>query len=140
MSIFKALLMACLFFAETSYALMPNNCGVIYINNNSEQTLEVNGIYPDTKEVLKTVTIEPHTTQQSIALGTMRSCGGNTNNIHCHAIWVACHKTINLTVKTLETGTTILSGLITANDSLSFNTPLNGDLPSDVLINDMPQD
>ncbi|MCR9191147.1 MAG: hypothetical protein NXI01_00610 [Gammaproteobacteria bacterium] len=140
MIIFRILLLSYLFFAETTYALMPNNCGVIYINNNSERTLEVNGIYPDTKEVLKTVMIKPNTLQQSITLGTMQSCAGNTSKIHCNAIWVACHKTVNLIVKTSDTGTILLSGLVAANDSLSFNTPVNSDKSSDVLINDIPQD
>lgn len=140
MIIFRVLLVTCFFFAQTSYALMPNNCGFIFINNHSEQILEVSGVYPDTKEVLNRVTIQPYAAQQSITLGTMRSCAGNTNKIHCNVIWVACHKTINLTVKTSDTGTTLLSRLINANDSLSFNSPFDDDKPSYVLINDIPQD
>lgn len=136
----RALLFICFISAQTSYALqIQNPCDFIYLNNNSEQTLEVSGIYPDSKERLKTIVLKPYETQQSIALKTLGTCSGNTSKIHCNAMWFVCHKNINLVVKTADNGKTLLSGLIHANDTLSINKCLTCDQPSIVLINDTPQ-
>lgn len=138
MSILRLILFSCVFYVHNTYALeLYNDCGVIYINNNSEHTLEVNGIYPDSNEKLKTLIIEPHTSQQSLSMKTLRTCAGNTSKIHCHAMLIACHKKINLTVKTIDTGIILLSRPMLVNDSLSFNQSFS-DEKIIVLINDVP--
>lgn len=139
MSILRLILFSCIFYVHNAYASeLYNDCGVIYINNNSENTLEVNGIYSDSDEKLKTLIIEPHTSQQIISMKTLRTCAGNTSKIHCHAMWVACHKNINLIVKTLDTGMILLTKYVQVNDSLSFNQSFYGDKIIVVLINDIP--
>lgn len=136
----RTLLLACFFCTQTVYALDINShCDLVYLNNSSGQAFEVSGIYPDSEEILQTIVLKPYETQQSIALETLRTCGGNTSKIHCHAMWRACHKNIKLVVKTVDTGTTLYSGLIYAKDTLSINKCLTCDHPLIVLINDIPQ-
>ena len=136
----RALLFLCFVSAQTCYALeIPNHCDHFYLTNRSGQTLEAGGIYPDSKENLKTIVLKPYEPQQSIALQTLRTCDGNTSKIHCNAMWLVCHKDINLVIKTTDTGTTLFSGLIHANDTVSINTCLTCNHPSIVLINDIPQ-
>lgn len=137
----RALLFICFISAQTSYALeMPNHCDHFYLTNDSGQTLEVGGIYPDSKESLKPIILKPYQTQQNITLQTLRTCGGgNPSKIHCNAMWLVCHKNINLIVKTADTGKTIFSGLIHENDTSSINTCLTCIKPLIVLINDIPQ-
>ena len=136
----RSLLFICFISAQTSYALeMPNHCDHFYLTNDSGQTLEASGIYPDSKERLKTIILKPYETQQNITLESLRTCGGNTSKIHCNAMWLVCHKDINLVIKTTDTGTTLFSGLIHANDTVSINTCLTCIKPSIVFINDIPQ-
>ena len=136
----KTLLFIFFLSANVSYALiLPDQCGAIDINNNTEKTLEISGIYPDSEEALKPFIIDPYMTQQHLSLGTVRSCAGNTRKIHCNAMWIHCHKTINLTIKVLDTGKTSFSAILKANDFLSVNTPLHSDEAPVILINDIPQ-
>jgi hypothetical protein len=125
---------------QTAYAhVLRNNCNMIHVYNNSEETLDVRGVYPDTKEVLKSMTLPSDTTQQDIPLRTLRTCGGNTDKIHCHVVRMACHKDINLTVTLSDTDMILFSGVMHEGDSLSVNPCPRCDKPFIVLINDVEQ-
>jgi hypothetical protein len=134
------LLFICFAFTETAYAhVLRNNCNTIHIYNNSEETLDVRGVYPDTKEILKPMTLQSDTTQQDIPLRTLRTCGGNTDKIHCHAVWMVCHKDIKLTVTLPDTDMLLFSGVMHEGDSLSVNPCPTCDNPFIVLINEVQQ-
>ncbi len=121
MSLLRSLLFIGFLSAQIPQALaLSSHCHALYITNNGEQALEISGVYPDSEEVLQTIIIKPDTAQQSISLATVRTCGGNTSQLHCNAMWIACHNTIHLTVRTVDTGLILLSGLVQANDTLSF--------------------
>jgi hypothetical protein len=140
MPFLRALLFICLAFTQSTYArTLPNQCSMIHVYNNSEEILDVRGVYPDTKETLKSMILESNTTQQNIPLRTLRTCGGNTDKIHCHAVWMVCHKDINLTVTLPDTDMLLFSGVMHEGDSLSVNPCPTCDEPFVVLINDIEQ-
>lgn len=135
MRVILSLLFTCFLFTHNSYALA---CSDISITNNSDQAVAVSGIYPDTKEVLNTLVFKPYMTQK-ISLATIRTCANNNSKVRCHAMWLACHKDINLTVKEVGTETILLSKLIQSNDVISFNNASTNDKTLIVLVNDIPQ-
>lgn len=123
----------------SSYALdRLKPCDVIYLSNNSAQTFEVSGIYSDSQERLKTTILAPYTAQETIVLETLRSCSGNTEKIHCQAMWLVCHPKITLIIKTADQKTILLSEMIHANDAISINAGPLADSPM-ILINDVPR-
>ncbi|PJD91408.1 MAG: hypothetical protein CK424_07240 [Legionella sp.] len=121
MSILRSLVLICLCVSSMSHGLvLENQCGSISIRNNSEQALEVAGVYADPNEVLKTIVIDPSTRLYNMSLGTLKTCGDNASKVNCHAMWLVCHKEMHLTITTLESGLILFSGVVHANDSLSF--------------------
>ena len=136
MSILKTLLLICFAFTQASYAqALPNHCNMIHIYNNSGEELDLRGVYPDTKEILKSVILASDTAQQDIPLSTLKTCGGNTDKIHCHVMWITCHKDINLTVALPDTDMLLFSGVIHEGDSLSVNKCPTCDTPFIALVN-----
>lgn len=138
MTILRVVLwLTCFLSAQPSYAVeIPRHCNAIYLSNNSEQAFEVSGNYPDSQDKLKTILLAPYTAQQSISLETVKTCSGNTKKIHCNAMWVICHKNINIVIKNANTEDILLSEVIHENDSVSINQCTTCDKPSIVLINE----
>ena len=125
--------------AQTAHAqVTPNHCDVIYLNNYTEQTLELSGSYPDNHQKFNEIILKPYETQQSFALESIGSCQGNTSLISCHARVIFCHENVDLILKNSASGDILLSGRIHTNDTLSINKCPTCDKPLIVMVNDIP--
>ncbi len=131
----KTILFIILTYTQAAYALVsPNLCNVIPVYNNTEDTIEITGTYPDTKEVMKPMLLKAGV-HQDISLGTLRTCGGNNKKIHCHAMWVQCHKQLILRITHEDMRLLLFHEEVHEGDTLSINQCPTCDTPWVVLVN-----